>query len=495
MDHNFDALKHILFVGTFFAAVFLDLLLVRFARPLHTTAAEDAPRSWRAVSAAVLILLILISCWAMSLNPLWNGEIPEQRDQYERLAESFLNGHLYLDYGEIDPGLLSMENPYDPAAREALGVDFKWDHAFFNGHYYMYFGVVPVILLFLPFRFLTGLSLTGYHATQIFTAAFFCGVFAVFRFLSRRFSRGISCAAWLMMAVTVCFTSVANCIACPALYNTAVSSALCMEIWSLFFFLKAVWGDEAGTGNFAYAAAGSVFGALSFGCRPNIALANVAVLPLLFLLLRKKREAGPFTRKNLLKLLAVLLPYVITAALLMWYNHARFENPFEFGQSYQLTVADQSHYSFGSVLQLHWVTAVNALLYNFFQTPVLTYRFPFVSEGCLFLAYPLYAYILLGAADRHVRSEVHANRLTGFLVCLLLSMLLITIVNVLWAPFLTARYREDFIWLAGILCFLLAGFRFHDTEGRLSCSRWICRWSILTLAVTFLLTADQIMTF
>ena len=39
------------------------------------------------------------------------------------------------------------------------------------------------------------------------------------------------------------------------------------------------------------------------------------------------------------------MPYVAVGVALMCYNYARFEDPFEFGQAYQLTVADQHLYS------------------------------------------------------------------------------------------------------------------------------------------------------
>jgi hypothetical protein len=52
----------------------------------------------------------------MGLSPIWNGEIPEHRNQYEIMAESLLRGHIYLDI-EVSEELKAMENPYDPKAR------------------------------------------------------------------------------------------------------------------------------------------------------------------------------------------------------------------------------------------------------------------------------------------------------------------------------------------------------------------------------------------
>ena len=134
-----------------------------------------------------MIITIVISVYPMSLSPVWNGTIPGHRDQYERMAQSILNGHLYLEYEDVDPRLSEMENPYDPQARKELGIYYHWDHAFYNGKYYMYFGIVPVVLLFLPYQLLTGNALTTYKATQIFTVGTILAIFALFDFLRKKF--------------------------------------------------------------------------------------------------------------------------------------------------------------------------------------------------------------------------------------------------------------------------------------------------------------------
>ena len=61
----------------------------------------------------VLIVTILVCTLPMKLSPYWNGQFLDYHHQYELLAESFLNGHLYLDYNDIDEKLLAMDNPYD----------------------------------------------------------------------------------------------------------------------------------------------------------------------------------------------------------------------------------------------------------------------------------------------------------------------------------------------------------------------------------------------
>ena len=129
------------------------LLILFGLRPksfLHGITFENTSRAAKGLTTAVFIFTVLLCVLPMGLSPSYNGENPDYMNQYELLAESLSNGHVYIDYDDVDPKLLALDNPYDPEARKAAGVSFHWDHAFYKGRYYMYFGVVPVFLLFLP---------------------------------------------------------------------------------------------------------------------------------------------------------------------------------------------------------------------------------------------------------------------------------------------------------------------------------------------------------
>lgn len=188
------------------------LYIVRPNARLNKKTVETADRKEFLMAILVIVATVLLCTLPMSLSPTWNGEIPGHRNQYEILAESILNGHINLDYGDMDPKLLEMENPYNPEQRKAMGVSYHWDHAFYNGQYYMYFGVVPVFLLFLPFRVITGTSLTTYHATQVFTALFILGIFALFLLLSKKFFSSLSWAAYLSLSAAASAMSVLVCL-------------------------------------------------------------------------------------------------------------------------------------------------------------------------------------------------------------------------------------------------------------------------------------------
>ena len=79
-----------------------------------------------------ILATILVCILPMGLSPVWNGEDPGHRNQYEILADSILNGHVSVKDGEASQELIDMENPYDPHARAQLGVSYLWDYAFYS---------------------------------------------------------------------------------------------------------------------------------------------------------------------------------------------------------------------------------------------------------------------------------------------------------------------------------------------------------------------------
>lgn len=477
----------------FWGLVISGLFLLRSRSRLHAMTIEnmDAGKKGFVVFAAGIVIAACIL--PMGLSPVWNGQIPDHRNQYEVMAESILNGHLYMDYGEIDKQLLEMENPYDYERWSQLGVNYPWDHAFFNGHYYMYFGVVPVFLIFLPYRVITGASLTTYHATQIFVLCFIIGVFTLFYVLAKRFFPRITLIMYVLLASSFSVVSVWYSIEAPALYCTANTAGLCMEIWSIVFFVKAVWGRETFKKSILYAFFGSMFGALAFGCRPPVALANLLVLPMLAEFLRnypivqhskKKESAG----QRIVMLCAAAMPYVAVGLLLMMYNYMRFQNPFEFGQSYQLTLADQS--SYGSIWSRFDLIGIwNGILWNFISYVPLKHEFPYLSFNGALVNFPIMCFAVIGLMNEEVRKALKENKIWSFTIVLSAMPIIITVADLLWSPELNERYRMDIYWLMGLLCYVIIGFCYmNKTEG--SKKKFSCIMSylaVMTLFACFLL--------
>ncbi len=112
--------------------------------------------------------------------------------------------------------------------------------------------------------------------------------------------------------------------------------------------------------------------ALVAGCRPQMELFAVLALPIFWQRyitqkrLRSRAGAG--------EAVAFLLPVVLVAAGLMWYNYARFGSPFDFGANYNITGNDMTKRGF------NMVRIGPAVFTSLFDLPRLKSVFPFLQE-------------------------------------------------------------------------------------------------------------------
>ena len=446
------------------AFIFAYLYLIQpFSKYLNIPFASSdgsLKKSHECITFITCAILILACTLPMGLAPAYNGEFPQHRNQYELLAHSLKDGHVYLDL-PVDPKLMQI-NPYEPAERVAAEVSAYSDHAFYNGKYYMYFGVVPVILLFLPYLLITGQDLTTYHATQFFAAFAILGIFLLFRKLTKKYFPSISYLLFLSMTTAFATICVYFSIGTPALYCTATTSAACFSIWSIYFFVSSVYLTDAKlrAKRVLLASLGSLCGAAAFGCRPSGALgAFLLVIPFFMEYLRTEIQSAKnekaFLPKLILRIFLIGLPYVVIGLLLMYYNYIRFGTPTEFGQSYQLTVCDQSKY--GSFFeQFSTVRTVNGILYNFIGFTPIIGEFPFVYYNSVFVNFPLLL-MIFGAFTEKGREFARQAKMRLLFAFLFAAPLITTVMQIAWAPGngSAERYRMDIYYVITFLAFLV----------------------------------------
>lgn len=85
---------------------------------------------------------------------------------------------------DVDPALATLENPWDPEQRAGRGLS---DATYYKGRYYLYFGITPILLLFLPFRVLTGFHLGEPLACLVFAVVGYGLAVWLFRLVRRRY--------------------------------------------------------------------------------------------------------------------------------------------------------------------------------------------------------------------------------------------------------------------------------------------------------------------
>jgi tetratricopeptide (TPR) repeat protein len=337
-----------------------------------------APR-WvrRAVLAAacaiVIVILILIARSIGSRLDEWSPD--PAAANFNLLVRGFQAGQLNLKK-EAPPGMAKLADPYDPVANQAYRAYpyLLHDLSYYGGKLYLYFGVVPAVVLFWPWAAITGRYLFHYQA-----AVFFCGV----GFLA---SVGILLAAWRRYFPRVGPGVVAACVLAlgladgvpvllrsPLIYEVTIACAYAM----LMLALASVFGallQPSHRGRWLGAA--SLFYGLAVGSRPSL-LFGAVILAIPVLHAWRAAPERPRLRSAWALAVAAAGPLALICAGLAIYNALRFGNPLEFGQHYQLLV--------GSYRGAEPTFSLRYLLFNlrvYFLEPLrFEARFPFLRDN------------------------------------------------------------------------------------------------------------------
>ena len=293
-------------------------------------------------------------------------------DQYGHVANALLHGHVWLDL-PVPEQLAQAELPHDTEVRNQLmaqGVmPIYWDYAFYNGHWYSYFGVVPAVLFFLPYQAITslwvkgGLMLPAGVSVLITMFAFTVfGSLLVIRLVRRIFPNTSLAATSLAIVLFMIGSNSCYLWFRTNFYSVPIAASMMFTVLGLWLWLGATPGrfpiagthigswrvDGAQPLSLRHLAGGALCIAANFGCRPTFTLAALLGFPLFWShitsLVRGLHNRTIPWAKALRAPIAVLVPAIAVVAPLMAYNRARFGSVLDFGNAYQMTVTDMTRY-------------------------------------------------------------------------------------------------------------------------------------------------------
>ena len=340
------------------------------------------------------------------------------RTQYEMLARSFLQGRLDLDL-PVPSWLAEMDNPYDTTLRTQLSTEeepYYFDVAFYDGHYYCYFGTVPALLVECPVLLLTGKALSTGDLAAVWMGLAAAGLtLFVRRLFARFFPRASLAGFFLGVALLFLGSGYLYHLLYPQTYSVPYNAGFACLFLGFYAWLRSMPEKPAASDLRAgtasphpkplWLALGSLGVALAAGCRPTFLVGALLGVPLALVPIAElgttvpgttSRDEGetPHTLRAWLArcvrelpphlspaaLAAAIAPFALVFCVLGWYNWARFGSPFDFGAAYNLTSNDMTHRGF--VLARLPLGLFEYLL----QTPNLSPSFPFfsaTSEGTI----------------------------------------------------------------------------------------------------------------
>ena len=453
---------------------------------LWRTRLDPSDRVQRRTLAAMLgalgVAVLTTAGWSIAVTgPLVfhdDGWYTYDFDQYAHVADALLHGRVWLDL-PVSDALASATSPYDVDVRAALldsdDGPLYWDYAYHDGHWYSYFGVLPSVLLYLPYQALTGRMLPTGAAVPILMAAFTVAACLLIVRLLHRIAPSVSLATASMaiggflIGTNACYLWFRT-----NFYSVPIAASLALTCLGLWFWLGALPQDrpadgaarrrrtrDAATGlSLPHLAAGGACIAANFGCRPTFCLAALLAIPLfstqIARLIAGVRDRAIGVRAALRAPLAVVLPALVVVVPLMAYNVARFGSPLDFGSAYQMTITDMVHYRLPAV-DVPFVVGYYLLAPLRFTgdfpflalqpTPLPAWAFTEPVVGGLFALCPM---ALLAFLLPRMRARLAAEERRMLGVALVLALALVVIDS--FAGGLGWRYMADFGWLFSLAC-------------------------------------------
>ena len=485
----------------------LSLYLLKNAKIIQKpfSAAESTVKKTAYVFTAVLLIFALSLTNAGRYNDTGHSlekdfHLDGGNQMTKELVDAFKSGTTAIQE-EANPQLAELDNPYDWSQRD--NIAYPWDHLYYNGKIYSYYGIAPVILLFLPYHLITGYYFPSSWATWLFGVIGIIYLTKFYLLFIKKFFADIKASLVLTGLFILQLTSgIYLCFNYANFYEIAQASGFACLPSGAYYMLKS---NVLGEGNIKkrYLAISAVFLSLGVLCRPTLAVYCIAALFYIyagFAIKLKGLKAGKAQLKKtyISYFAAALLPFVCIGLVQMIYNYIRFKSFFDFGIQYSLTINDFTSTEFHSQL-----AAIG--FYNYlFLFPGAADSFPFYSVpgvqlfspqgyyfvatsatvGLLWRALPILSYIK--AKKAFVVSEDKNKGINALLILVSCVICPFIIIFSIWESGYGARYSVDFAWqmITGALVIAFTLYRRSGNELKAMLERFMRTSTVFALVFT-----------
>ena len=453
--------------------IFLILVFIYLFRPkseLYKYKFNLKSTKQKIIISIFFILEILIMIYTVNANVMIKDlHAYSNQIQYYDLTEALSKKQVYLDTIPSKE-IKSMKNPYDYGARKKLidekNADFAWDRAYYKGKYYTYFGVVPVVTTYLPYYLIRGKHIPNYIVVLLVSIITMFGMFLFIKEIVKRYFKETKLLVFLLLLIWLVNTSGLLSILCYAtIYNIPILYSIMFIFYGLYFWISSIKENNISKTRIFL---GSLCMALVAGCRPQLLISSIFALPIFWNCVFKKRIL--FSKKSIIETILFILPYILVAIPIMYYNYARFGSIFDFGANYNITSNDMTKRGFV-------LGRVGLGLYSLlFQLPSYRGTFPFLTDTAFATNYmgttireQLFGgvfttniLLLISFGIRKVKKiipkELYVISLISIISAFIIAILDIEVAGIL------PRYILDFEWLLCIATMIIIFSIFNSKE-------------------------------
>jgi len=416
------------------------------------------------------------------------------------MTDALLKKQLYLPL-EVPKALLEVERPYDNEYREQNGMLINWnikyadtlenallgDRTYYKGKFYSYFGMVPVIILFAPYKLLTGHYLPSSMGAFLFASIATVLLMLLWKQIAQNFLKTLPYFFFLIGGAALYACSLIPVILIENRFHIIPQySMLVFVILGVIMLLNGAINRTPTK----YILISSFSFALAVGCRPSALFWSILIPVVLW---SKKKEL------NVSKIFAIIIPFVIVGSILAWYNYARFDSPFSFGDTYIITTANQSMNQISIIGKIH--SSIKTFLFILFNPPNIDLTFPFISAKMsnIPLAKSSFMhdnYVIVGIFCFPIMWFLFFVRKIELLRNFIFAGIFISLLNIVLFVLnnngIVLRYSMDFAWIMALGA-LLCAFQLQEREPEMRKTLLKIFYSccVLTISLAFFFTISR----
>lgn len=383
------------------------------------------------------LIIILIAFYYVQETDILEGKMKKNEILYQEQimqTESLLSGSVELLVKPSEE-LINLLDPYNPGLRKENNVDFMYDTAYYNGNYYSYFGIAPIITLIIPIKIIFNIYLPLNIYTLLFVLLSLFLIFLVYKKIVDKYIKKVSLFNFILGFITILFGSSLLLLLRGEKYDIVCASGIMFFLLTMFLLLDL--NEKSKYRRLKLAVAGISTGLIVLS-KPSYILYYIIIGYLLVNYFKNKELK---IKIRIIDVLVYLIPLILLGILQMGYNYARFDSIFEFGAKYQLTSYNMNYAmtpTFGKILEGIGKYIFTLPIINIFEFPFVVPNFDTTNTALNELCYQnklvgliaipvVWGILLIGELKNNIKTKEDRNLINLIRISLIVVIVFIVI--------------------------------------------------------------------